>query len=376
MKLLRVVILAAASAVAGTACSDPGTGPGADPPEYLLFLSTRGGATDDLDRPLRDIFRANTDGSGAVNLTGQPTLNYVHASVSPDGRRVAFASDRDGCDIWVMDTSGANLTRLTGPGEGCHGWPRWSPDGGMLAFASNRDGRSQGQHGGLYDVWVMNADGSNARNISAASTDVLGSVVQVVGWTPAGEIMFETYGLPDGDTDRRVFTLRTDGTGRRALLLPGDHSPAWSPDGSRIVFISVRDGFSRLYVMDADGFGEMPLTDHDGDDRLPGGCCRLSAMGFDVDPWSPDGRLVAFERFAGSAEPGTVHTVDVATGQIRKFTNFPASFDGWSPSGRHMAYTRRSVDASDIFVVGTDGSNPTNVTNSAHDDTDALWVRH
>lgn len=90
---------------------------------------------------------------------------------SPDGTRLAFYSDLSGCyDVWVMDVDGGAPTRLTGVEtyERCNSHPRWSPDGSKIAFLTSRNARE----GRGWDVYVMNADGSGAVDVTAnSSTD-------------------------------------------------------------------------------------------------------------------------------------------------------------------------------------------------------------
>jgi TolB protein len=375
-----VPTLAAALTLVLTACAESTTGPPGEPPEpFLLFLSTRDGAVDHLERPLRDVYRLRADGTGAANLTGSPSFLYVHMSLSPDGRRVLFASSREGCDIWVMETDGTGLARLTGneEGDGCNAWPRWSPDGEMIAFATNREGRSSGSTSGLYDVYVMNADGSDPRNISQPLGDGLGSNVYVVGWSPAGEVVFDT---DSGSAPwwRRVYVVRPDGTGLRLLFgNETDHSPAWSPDGSKIAFIREADGQRRLFVMNADGSDVRRLTDHAGDDHLSTGSGGFSSAYLDVSPWSPDGEFIAFQRYHSPPAWGSIHIVRPDGTDLRWLTNFSGDFNGWSPDGRRIALTgRQNIYAPDIYVINADGMGLVNLTNSSSQDTDAIWVRH
>jgi hypothetical protein len=79
---LHPLAIALALVLAGTACDNDATGL-AEPDEFLLFLSTRDGALDPLGRPMADIYRMDGDGSGAINLTGQPAWLYLHMALSP-----------------------------------------------------------------------------------------------------------------------------------------------------------------------------------------------------------------------------------------------------------------------------------------------------
>lgn len=373
MRILSVVQVALLP-LAAIACGDSTVGPEPEPAEFLLFLSTRDGAVDQLGRPMSDIYRINADGSGATRLTHDPALHYYHMSLSPDGRRVAFARV---CEIRVMHAEGTGHATLAGgPEHGCNGMPRWSPDGRLLAFASNREGRRIGGYGGLYDVYVMNADGTGQRNVSPALSERLGTNVHVIGWSPAGEVVVHTDGPTAGGRNTWVYLIRPDGTGLRPLFdQANDHSPAWSPDGSRVAFISERDGRRRLYLMNADGTGVHPLTDHSGDDHLTTTYGGFTTVYAEISPWSPDGQRIAFTRFTAVPDWGTLHTVGANGTGLRRLTDFAVDFNGWSPRGTRIALTRRTFPGPpDVYLMDPDGAVLTNLTKSPATDTDAIWV--
>jgi Tol biopolymer transport system component len=104
-----------------------------------------------------DIYVMNADGSGTRRLTHNASQN-AEPAWSPDGRRIAFVSRRDGnAEVYVMNADGGGLRNLTRhPAKDLH--PSWSPDGRKIAFASNRDGR--------LESYVMNADGSGQRSLT------------------------------------------------------------------------------------------------------------------------------------------------------------------------------------------------------------------
>jgi len=88
----------------------------------------------------------------ATNLTHDAGDDW-YPVWSPEGQRIAFLSERDGnWDIYVMDADGSNPTNLTHD-AGFDGYPAWSPDGQRIAFASNRDGNTE--------IYVIAADGSS-----------------------------------------------------------------------------------------------------------------------------------------------------------------------------------------------------------------------
>ena len=159
---------------------------------------------------------------------------------SPDGRRIAFDSDRDGnWEIYVMNADGSGVTRLT-DNDAADGFPAWSPDGRRITFDSDRDGN--------WEIYVMNADGSGVARL----TDN-GAADGFPAWSPDGRrIAFESN--RDGNVE--IYLMNPDGSGVVRLTYNGaaDFSPAWSPDGRRIAFYSNRDdGNWDIYVMNAAG---------------------------------------------------------------------------------------------------------------------------
>ena len=100
------------------------------------------------------------DGGNQQRLT-ENLFDDWYPSWSPDGKRIAFSSDRQGdfgsFEIYVMDTDGGNQRRLTNDPQ-YDGSPSWSPDGKRIIFVSERDGN--------YEIYVMDADGDNQRNLT------------------------------------------------------------------------------------------------------------------------------------------------------------------------------------------------------------------
>ena len=104
-----------------------------------------------------DIYVMNADGSGTRKLTHN-ALQNAEPAWSPDGRKIAFRSTRNGNrDIYVMNADGSGKRNLT-RNAAWDSRPSWSPDGRKIAFVSNRDGR--------LEAYVMNADGSGQRNLT------------------------------------------------------------------------------------------------------------------------------------------------------------------------------------------------------------------
>lgn len=147
--------------------------------------------------------------------------------------------------------------------------PAWSPDGTKIAFTGyDHEGSSSGG-GANYDVYTMNADGSDLRNLTKTPDDVARGASQGPPvWSPDGTML--AFEGDDGKSDG-LYVMNADGTGFRWLAEGG--RPVWSPDGSRILF-TMRSG---LYTIAPDGTVTTQLTNAPGWEMSPPG--RPTALG-------------------------------------------------------------------------------------------------
>ena len=177
------------------------------------------------------IFVKDTRSGRVVRLTGNTGISSFNSAWSPSGARIVFDSSRDGDqEIYHMDSSdGSGVKKLTENGNHDVN-PTWSPDGTRIAF--ERD----------YDIWVMNADGTNQKNL----TSTTGSASEYEpDWSPDGTWIAFTR---DGD----IWVMDPHGTDQKNLTeIPalGEDHPAWSPNGRKLAFTEHDD----VWVMDADG---------------------------------------------------------------------------------------------------------------------------
>ncbi len=174
-----------------------------------------------------------TDGEGA---DGWPTW-------SPDGRRIAFHSDRSGnWDIWIVDAGGSGLVQLT-TDPGNDRYPNWSA-GNQLAFTSNR--------GGNEDVWVLDVEDALRQGDDATAVNLTQAPKRdrYAIWSPDGSrLTFST----NRDGDFELYVMNADGSQPRNLSRSPQSTEGladWSPDGRRLVFYSDLGGNKEVYILE------------------------------------------------------------------------------------------------------------------------------
>jgi eukaryotic-like serine/threonine-protein kinase len=323
--------------------------------------------------------RAAMHFSAVTNFAGvqaQPAL-------SPDGRSVAFVSNRDGhYNIYVSLISGGNLLQITNS-LNVKGSPHWSPDGTKLAYSQLNDS-------GIVDIWEVPALGGTPRRMilnaihpdwspdgrSFAYQNMADGAIWISdssGQNPRVAVPALGHGLtnteprfsPDG---REVaFVGRHNGpygelsiaevaTGKVRRLTHDDAlalSPVWSPDGASIYFASSRGGTMNIWKIAATGGEAEQVTAGQGDDAQ-----------LDV---SADGKRIVFSTFR---ENMPIVELDLEAGphqpSQKPLTTDPArnqTAPVYSPDGKRLAYfsNRKGAEKESIWVSNADGSSPVQV---------------
>ena len=316
-----------------------------------------GVATDGTD--LYVVGESRSFASGAGNAVGQNDvvlLRYAVDAPAVGNGLIAFQSNRDGdFEIFTMNADGSNQTQLTNNIAHDFG-PDWSPDGSKIAFTSERNANNVDR--GQYEIYVMNADGTDQTRL----TNNLADNQQPV-WSPDGtKIAFHSN--PDGIGN--IYVMNADGTNQTRLTSQHGTGPDWSPDGSKIAFYSQRDGIGhfQIYVMNADGSNQTRLTNFSGNDSNPA--------------WSPEGAKIAFQREGYANDPNVEIYVMNADGSGQtNLTNHPANDAQpvWSPDGAKIAFRSLRDGNEEIYVMNADGSGQTRLTNNAATDGEPAWQR-
>lgn len=227
----------------------------------------------------------------SMNLDGVDLLRYASASVSLNprydwlGNRIVFTSNRFNSryEVYSMTASSGATTRLTNQIGGTF-TPAYSPDGTKITFTASWDG-------GTRNVYVMNADGTDPVRITENETSFSGIAHHPVFNHDVTRIMFDSQRGVIGNAIWDIFTIAPDGTDeiRLTTATGRDHQANYSRDGSRIVFISERDGAGfggEVYIMNADGTDQQRLTNTAAAETYPA--------------FTPDGRRILFTVNNGS----------------------------------------------------------------------------
>jgi len=274
----------------------------------IAFVSTRHDSTvDPTVDPQRtwlaaEIYLMDADGTNPRRVTENAAFDCFPA-LSPDGTRIVFDSNRlrvageafNTSYLFVMAVDGTGQTPLVRGASGS-----WSPDGKHITFHASASGTGRpinGLPGAATtdgDIFVLNVDdflkkGTPPRNI----TNNPAAIDDDPDWSPDGRtIAYTSHAVTDNGDDHvtaEIYVIDPNGAGPRARLTNNaeeERAPAWSPDGTRLVFMCRRGGSDfEICAMNRDGTGQVQLTDNTIGDLTPS--------------WSPDGKKIVFHRRVG-----------------------------------------------------------------------------
>ncbi|HWM95396.1 MAG TPA: protein kinase [Thermoanaerobaculia bacterium] len=306
----------------------------------------------------KDVFLQKIDRSATANLTEGSAADDDQPAISPDGRWVAFRSERNGGGIYVVSAEGGRARRISDLGYN----PAWSPDGRELAVATE----------GIIDPAMRKADSEIFRvDVATGRRRLLvkSDAVQP-SWSPNGR-RIAYWGVPAGSAQRVLWTVSTD-DGKALQVLDDGHlnwNPVWAPDGRWLYFGSDRSGSLNLWRLPVDErTGEVqgepePVT------------TPSTASGF----WSlsRDGRSILYaanesksnvERFPFDPEGLQVTGLGTA---VTRGSHAVRSCDV-SPDGNRIAF-HASLPRDELFVINLDGSGLRQLTQDKYKDRQPFW---
>lgn len=159
----------------------------------------------------------------------------------------------------------------------------------------------------------------------------------------------------------QIYVMNIDGSNATSVsdLVANDTTPVWSPDGSKLVFVSQRDGNRELYVMDVSGHNLLNLTNHPANDWTP--------------TWSPDGTKIVFS--SDRTRAWELYAIDADGNNLQQLTNDQAGNISpvWSPDGQYIAFSSKRDGNWEIYRMRIDGSDLRRLTNNDSNDLAPVW---
>lgn len=353
----------------------------------LAFMSN-GEKGDNLD-----IYVKLIDAGAPLRLTTHPGIDNS-PTWSPDGKYIAFTRfDKGESAIFIVPALGGPERKLLSLGFQVHWFGNyppvvWSPDGKSLAFPD------KGSPEDLPGIFLVSIETGERRRLTSPPAQYLGDWFPA--FSPDGQTLVFTRSSSEGASD--IYLIRAVGGEVRRLTFDNTWSigPVWTPDGSSIVFISLRGGTLRLWKVSASG-GTPELLAIGGETFMiqqspsplsisrQGNRLAFARSLEDVNIWrievsrstgrgtsptkvvsstqyegapqfSPDGQKIVFQsERSGISE---IWVCDLDGANPRQLTFFGGPLVGtprWSPDGHHIAFDARPEGHSDIYVVGAEG---------------------
>jgi serine/threonine protein kinase/dipeptidyl aminopeptidase/acylaminoacyl peptidase len=245
-------------------------------------------------------------------------------NISPDGRKIAFSSNRSGgSEVWVCDADGSNAVQVTSYGILATGTPRWSPDGKLIAFDS--------RVGGEANIYIVDPNGGVARKLSI---DVHGN--NLPSWSHDGRWIY----FVNGEDARVPAVWKVASEGGRSVRIAATEAtyPQESPDGQYVYFARKR----KLWRVKTDGSVGQQVE----------GMPEVQASG---DTWVPTGSGIYF--VADVKHHTEVDFFDFNSQKVRRVFTLGKSLPGWaggvsiSSDGKWLLYPQLDGSSSDLMMI-------------------------
>ena len=266
---------------------------------------------------------------------------------------VFYANKSGNPDIFSLNLANDEITQLT-ENPAYDDSPALSPDGSSVLFLSSRNDPDPHFPDLKYDIYRMDINGKNLLQLTDTP-----QAEDHPAWSPDGtQILFDA----DYDEDGFYELYKMDVNGKNLTRLTfseaNDQFADWSPDGSQIAFSSDRNGNWDIYFMDADGNNQQQITDSADWELFPA--------------WSPDEKWIAYNGLAPRSRNTDVFIMDAEGNNIRQLTDAPGFDENpvWTTSGEQILFQSTMDGNFNIYCINKDGSNLHAITSMTGDE---LW---
>jgi Tol biopolymer transport system component len=270
-----------------------------------------------------------------VNHTGTVIINGTFSAFPQSEQKIVFQGDNSGTyDIYIMNADGSNLIQLTNS-PNADWYPQISPDRNQIVFVRNENSN--------FRPYIMNIDGSNLLHLNILSNASVG----FCGWSPDGSKL-ALHARENLDADIYIYDFSTELTTKIVENNAQDWIPRWSPDGSKIVFYSDMNGIFKTYTINPDGSGlSLIFPNNNTEERNT--------------IYSPDGTKFAMTGRNIYAQWG-IFTANTNGTNFNEVLNTPGvneHYPVWSPDGTKILYKRFDGGANGygLYIVNQDGTN-------------------
>ncbi|MBS1828618.1 MAG: protein kinase [Acidobacteria bacterium] len=319
----------------------------------FLFASARDGQW--------DIFLQRAGGATAINLTNDEA-DDTQPALSPDGKFIAFRSERGGGGLFVMEATGENPRRIAAQGY----LPAWSPDGRSIVYSTETFTLPSIRGGPTSRLVIVDVATGKDRRL------VTGDAIQPK-WSPHGH-RIAYWGLAAGG-QRNIYTVRADGTGGSAVALMTDvavdWNPVWGVKGDELYFLSDRGGTMNVWRIGVD--------EQTGEARGSVSPMTLPAAHVMHFSATEGGSFV----YAAGQQETLLYSIGYDEQNVKTSGEITAASAGinsrniynfsFSPDGKQLVHDAVGEGQEDIWIVNADGSGRRRLTSDAFIDRMPVW---